>query len=58
MHKRHDIIIILLAIIIILLVTMMLTGCASGKGLHSENRTRNAMTKWNINHPSGRVYSY
>lgn len=58
MHKRHDIIIILLTIIIILLVTMMLTGCASRKGLHYPNGTRNATAKWQQHNEHGRVARY
>lgn len=42
MHRRLDIIIALLIAIAVLLVANILTGCTTTKGLHSENRYRNA----------------
>jgi len=56
MRRRVDVVIDLLSIIIILMVTMLLTGCMTAKGLHSNNRGRNATVKWQQYHEHGQHY--
>lgn len=56
MRRRVDVVISLLSIIVILMVTMLLTGCMTAKGLHPENRARNASVKWQQYNEHGQHY--